>query len=146
MTSPIIIELPGEPKGKGRPRHTRAGVTYTPAATRSYEASLAWTAAAAMKGRRPLEGPLRLAVEAFMPIPASWSAKKKCAALAGTISPTTRPDCDNLMKVIDGLNHVCWVDDAQIIDARITKRYDERPRMVITITPIEAGATTAEAA
>jgi Holliday junction resolvase RusA-like endonuclease len=139
----ITLELPGSPQGKGRARHTRAGITYTPAATRSYEASLAWTAAVAMKGRKPLTGPVRLGIEAFMPIPTSWSGKKQRMAIAGTIKPTTKPDCDNLMKVIDGLNRICWADDSQIIDARITKRYDERPRMVITITPVdEAGART----
>ena len=35
--SPIVIEIAGEPRGKGRPRFARSGHTYTPAATRAYE-------------------------------------------------------------------------------------------------------------
>jgi Holliday junction resolvase RusA-like endonuclease len=131
--TPIVIELPGEPKGKGRPRFTRNGVTFTPPKTRSYEASLAWTAAAAMKGAKPLEGPLTLAVEAHMPIPASWSGKRQRMAAAGDIRPTTRPDYDNVLKALDGLNGIVWRDDAQIVDVRCTKLYSERPRLRITV-------------
>lgn len=146
MTTPISIELLGAPRGKGRPRHTRAGVTYTPAKTRSYETSLAWTAAAAMKGKPPLDGPLTLVVEAHLPIPTSWSKKRQAMAVAGALRPCSKPDADNLLKIVDGLNAICWRDDAQVIDARVVKLYSERPRLVITITPIDAEATAAEAA
>jgi Holliday junction resolvase RusA-like endonuclease len=148
MSTPIVIELPGTPRGKGRPRHTRAGVTYTPAATRGYEASLAWTAAAAMKGRAPLEGPLRLTVEAHMPIPTSWSGRRQRMAAAGEIKPTTKPDYDNVLKTLDALNNVVWRDDSQIIDVRCVKRYSERPRLRITVAPLVpvAAGTALEAA
>jgi Holliday junction resolvase RusA-like endonuclease len=137
----ITIELAGEPRGKGRPRFTRGGIAYTPSATRSYEASLAWTAAAAMKGAKPLEGPLTLTVEAHMPIPSSWSGKRQRMAAAGEIRPTTRPDADNLLKTVDGLNGIVWRDDAQVVDVSIAKLYSERPRLVITVAPaIEARA------
>ena len=33
----IIITIPGEPKGKGRPRFTKRGFTYTPKDTADYE-------------------------------------------------------------------------------------------------------------
>lgn len=134
----ITIELPGEPRGKGRPRFTRAGVTFTPAKTRSYEASLAWTAAAAMKGAKPLEGPLTLIVEAHMLIPVSWSGKRQRMAAAGDIRPTTRPDFDNIMKTLDGLNGIVWRDDAQVVDVRCVKLYSERPRLCIIVAPVGA--------
>lgn len=145
--TPITIELLGEPKGKGRPRHTRSGVTYTPLGTRSYEAQLAWAAQVAMRGRKPLTGPLRLSVTAFIPIPRSWSGKRQRMAAAGEIRPTSRPDYDNILKTMDALNGIVWRDDAQIIDARCVKLYDERPRLKITVTPlIEAQAIETEAA
>ena len=140
MTTPITIELPGEPRGKGRPRFTRAGIAYTPAKTRSYEASLSWTAAAAMKGAKPLEGPLVLIVEAYMPIPMSWSGKRQRMAAAGDIRPTTRPDFDNIMKTLDGLNGIVWRDDAQVVDVRCVKAYSERPRLRITVEPSQVRA------
>ena len=133
----ITIEMPGEPGGKGRPRFTRAGIAYTPSKTRSYEASLAWTAAAAMKGAPPMEGPLVLTVEACMPIPTSWSGKRQRMAAAGEIRPTTRPDVDNIMKCCDSLNKIVWRDDAQVVDIRCVKRYAERPLLRITIASAE---------
>ena len=33
----IIITVPGEPRGKGRPRFTKRGFTYTPKDTADYE-------------------------------------------------------------------------------------------------------------
>jgi Holliday junction resolvase RusA-like endonuclease len=135
--TPIVIELAGEPKGKGRPRHTRAGLTYTPARTRSQEAALGWAAAAAMQGRKPLEGALRVSIETFVSVPTSWSKKKQRMALAGEIVPTTKPDADNVAKLAaDACNTIVWRDDSQIADMRITKRYSERPRLLITVASV----------
>jgi Holliday junction resolvase RusA-like endonuclease len=131
--TPITIELTGEPRGKGRPRFTRAGIAYTPAGTRSYEAMLRLAAQDAMGGASPLEGALALTVEAYMPIPRSWSGKRQREAAAGRILPITRPDADNLMKPIDALNGVVWRDDAQIVSVSFNKRYSERPRLVVTV-------------
>jgi hypothetical protein len=38
VSDPITIIIGGEPVVKGRPRMTRRGFAYTPAATRKYEA------------------------------------------------------------------------------------------------------------
>ena len=95
----VIVELPGEPVAKGRPRFAR-GHVYTPDKTRIYENSLALAARLAMRGRTLLEGPLTVVVYAFRSIP-----------------PTRRPDADNHLKILDALNGICWKDDAQIVDA-----------------------------
>jgi len=143
MTS-IVIELAGEPKGKGRLRHTRTGRAYTPASTRSYQTALAWAAQVAMRGRRPLEGPLQLLVRACLPIPTSWSKKRQRLAAANEVKPTVRPDFDNITKMVDGLNGIIWRDDSQVVDARIVKLYSERPRLELTITPIAEATDTVE--
>lgn len=135
----IRIELTGEPKGKGRPRFTRLGRTYTPAKTRSYEAALRLAAQDAMEGRPPFEGPLLVFVEAHMPIPASWSGKRQRMAAAGEIKHTSRPDFDNLLKPLDALNEVVWRDDAQVIEVVCRKRYSERPRLVVSVEEASYG-------
>jgi Holliday junction resolvase RusA-like endonuclease len=97
------------------------------------------TAKVAMRGRRPLEGPLKVAVTAFLAVPASWSNKKRDAALAGIIWPVGRPDADNFQKAAwDSLNSIVWVDDSQVVDARIVKTYAERPSLRIEVLPFEA--------
>ncbi len=132
----IIVELAGEPKGKGRPRFTRNGIAFTPATTRRYEAALRYAAQEAMSGGAPLDGPLAVTVTATFPIPTSWSKKKQQAALAGMVAHTCRPDVDNLIKSIDGLNQVCWADDRQIVTALIRKRYGGRPAIHIEIVKL----------
>ena len=142
----IVVELPGEPIGKGRPRFrpvtTKTGRSfvnaYTPAKTRSYERALAITAKTAMRGQRPLSGPLAVTVTAFMTIPASWSAKKRDAALAGAVRPG-RPDVDNIFKgAADALNGIVFDDDSQIVDARIMKVYAESPLLRIEVREAQA--------
>jgi Holliday junction resolvase RusA-like endonuclease len=132
----IVIELAGEPRGKGRPRFVRkSGIAFTPSATRKHEAALRCAAQQEMNGRSPLEGALTVAVTATFGIPLSWSKRKRAAALAGTIHHLKAPDADNLLKVCDALNGVTWVDDKQIIRAIVIKRYGTRPSLRIEIMP-----------
>jgi Holliday junction resolvase RusA-like endonuclease len=140
----IVITLAGEPQGKGRARVTRSGVAYTPAKTRSYETALRWAAQVAMKGRKPFTGPLSLTIEAFMPIPRSWSKKRQQMADAGSLRPTGRPDLDNILKATDALNAIAWVDDSQVVDVHCTKLYSDIPRLVVTVTPIETQVSVVE--
>jgi Holliday junction resolvase RusA-like endonuclease len=132
--TPIVITLAGEPRGKGRPRFVRStGVAFTPAPTRNYEAALRIAGQQAMAGRPPVEGPLAVNVEATFTVPASWSRRKRTDALAGAVRPTGRPDADNLVKMLDGLNKLVWHDDAQITDLAMVKRYGEVPGLRVEV-------------
>lgn len=139
LPRPIVVELAGVPEGKGRPRFARkTGHAYTPAKTRSYEGALRLAAQDAMAGAIPLLGPVRVTVDAHFPVPQSWSAKKRAAALLGATRPTTRPDWENIAKMLDAFNEVVWRDDAQVVEGRITKRYSDRPRLRIEVERIGA--------
>lgn len=140
MGAPVVITLAGEPKGKGRPRFARAtGRAFTPAATRSYEAALRYAAQEAMGDRFPIGDAVVVTVEARMPIPQSWSKKRRAEAAAGRLRATCKPDIDNLVKVIDALNEVVWVDDKQIVKAEVTKVYSDKPALVIQVFPLDGG-------
>jgi Holliday junction resolvase RusA-like endonuclease len=130
----ITIELSGEPKGKGRPRFGN-GRTFTPAATRNYEAALRWAAQEVMRSSPPLDGPLVVNVTMYMPIPKSWSKAKAGQARSGELRPIGKPDWDNGAKITDALNEVVWRDDSQIVDGRVVKIYSDRPRLVVTVLP-----------
>jgi Holliday junction resolvase RusA-like endonuclease len=86
-----------------------------------------------MAGRPPLEDALRVSVLAYFGIPASWSAKKRAAALAGLVRPTKRPDWENVAKMLDALNGVVWRDDAQVVSGLIEKHYSDRPRLRVEV-------------
>ena len=130
MTDPITIRLAGVPKGKGRPRFSRAsGRAYTPEATRSYEGALRYAAQEVMGSRKPLDGPLIVYMTAWFPIPASWSKSKKGAAYYAPV----KPDADNLAKVLDALNEVVFKDDKQVVCLHLRKFYGEKPALEITV-------------
>jgi len=137
----IKFTVPGKPRAKARPRFrvvTPKGKksfvhTYTPKETETEEGVLRHIASIAMAGRAPLTGPLVIQMAAYLPVPASWTKKKREAALAGLIYPTSKPDWDNYAKIQDGLNLIVWGDDAQIVDAHVYKRYSDTPRLVISV-------------
>jgi Holliday junction resolvase RusA-like endonuclease len=140
----VVISLSGPPRGKGRGRavSTQRGTrVFTDDKTRTYESQLRFAGLQEMAGRAPSVHPIQVKVEARFQVAASWSRKKRVAALAGLIRPATTPDADNLLKILDALNGVVWVDDRQIVDATVHKIYSEFPGLTIIVDTIEAKIT-----
>lgn len=146
----IIVELPGAPIGKGRPRVRVVTPKQGPAfahfypepETAAFEKAFKMLARAVMRSRPPLEGPLIAVVTASVPVPKSWSMKKRDAALAGAIRPTGKPDGDNYLKIAcDACNEILYLDDAQLVDKRVIKIYSENPSLrmeLIELDPLDA--------
>lgn len=140
----ITFTIPGEVRGKGRPRAANRGgrtVMYTDARTVAYEAEVALRGRQAMAGQPPLEGPVTLLIEILVKPPVSWPHKRRTDAVLGLIYPTGRPDIDNVSKAImDGLNGVAWLDDSQVVVLVAAKCYSaERHGCKVTITPTPLG-------
>jgi len=136
-SSTITVVIGGEPVAKGRPRMTRRGFAYTPAATRKYEAHGRLTAQMAMNGRPPITTPVRAEIVIDLPVPSSWSAKRRAAALRGEIRPTTRPDCDNYVKAgLDCINDIVVADDSLVVELVVSKRYARIAQLAITVTTL----------
>lgn len=133
----ITIRIPGTPVGKGRPRFARRGAfvqTYTPEKTQNYEALVKMVALEAMEGNPPIDGPVRIDLWLSVLPPASWNNKKAMLALTGEMAPTTKPDVDNTLKcVLDACNGIVWIDDKQVVDAVIRKRYGATPQAVLVV-------------
>jgi len=132
LNSSVVVELPGEPRAKGRPRFGN-GHAFTPQATRNYENDLRFMAKRAMQGRVLFEGPVRVEILALFSVPKSWSKIKQVRALMHTIRPTGKPDLDNIFKVVDALNGIVWRDDSQVVNATIIKKYSDQPRLRIEV-------------
>jgi Holliday junction resolvase RusA-like endonuclease len=133
----LKVVVAGKPVPKARPRFSRTGHAYTPAKTRAAEKAIALAAGQAMvyDGVEITDQPVRLSVVAVMPVPKSWSRAKKAEALAGWVTPTGRPDIDNVAKLVsDALNGVAYHDDSQIIEAIAQKAYGVEPRTIIAIS------------
>ena len=137
MNEIIRITVPGQPQGKGRARVCLRGGyarAYTPDNTVAYEnlIKLAY-------GERGISVmPVELAVTAYYCIPKYFSKKKRNEALSGHVRPQTKPDIDNVVKVVcDALNKVAYNDDTQVVKIVAEKYYGETPGLVIEIK--EAG-------
>ena len=64
----------------------------------------------------------------------STSKKKEAEMLCGAISPTKKPDWDNIGKIVsDALNKFAFKDDSQITDVRIFKKYAKTPKVIVQI-------------
>lgn len=134
----ISITLAGPPLGKGRVRFVKAtGRTFTPERTVTFESRLAFEAQHVMNGRPLLEGPLSVSMRVFMAIPESKPKRWKADALARRVFPTKKPDADNFAKMLDALNMIVWVDDSQIVELGVCKRYSDAPRMEITVEEMQ---------
>ena len=124
----IKFAVLGEPKGKARPRFSRYGV-YTAADTATYEQLVAAECHAVMNEKDQMhagdpEKRYKLTVTAFFGIPKSFTKAKTIMAKNGQILPNKKPDGDNILKIIcDALNGVAWVDDKQVVDMRVIKKY-----------------------
>ena len=128
MVMSLAFELPGEPRGKGRPRFSSRGgfvKTYTDAKTRDYETRIREAAAKAMAaaGLEPTDRPVSVRIVMASCPPISWSKKRRLAALLGQELPK-KPDLDNVAKcVLDALNNVVYQDDVQVWRLVVTKLY-----------------------
>lgn len=120
--------IPGEPIGKGRPRFTRGGATYTPPRTRDYESRVqaCFDTEAYLHRWQMFQKGAGLTVEitAVFEPPKAASKAKRAQMLRGEIRPCKRPDADNIAKAVcDALNGHSYPDDAQITALTVRKAY-----------------------
>lgn len=144
----LRFTIPGEPRGKGRPRIGKTGGPngharmFTDPKTRSYEGLIAMAAQAALDGRPPMDCPLEVHVRVRLVPPASASKKACAAMLAGDLPPTKKPDLDNVVKaVLDGCNGVAFRDDVLVVKQSATKFYAVTPGVDVLIRPLQRKAS-----
>lgn len=125
--------IPGTPFGKQRVKATARGGfarVYTPQETVSFERTVGTLANPHFPA--PLEGPVRVTIEAVFEPAASWSKRKRDAAMGQP--HTQKPDLSNVQKGIeDGLNRIAYADDSQIAEVRCRKRWGVPARTEVTV-------------
>ena len=129
------FEMLGSIVGKARPRmNTRTGRAYTPTKTKLYEYSLRQWFLMNYPNFKPIESRVKVTIIAYFEIPKSTSKKKEAEMLKGNISPTKKPDADNIIKIVlDGMNQFAFKDDTQVTKLEIEKKYDVQPRVYVKI-------------
>jgi len=126
---------------------TKSGAMVAMHYTGSGQRGAADTLREAMAGHHPgyvIDGPIWIGLGVLLPIPASWSKRKKTEAVAGRIFPTSKPDLDNVLKhVLDVMNGWWFKDDRQIVGLLpgTGKSYSLHPGYQIEITWRETTGT-----
>lgn len=129
----IKLTIPGTPVSKGRPRIGKSGM-YTPEKTVNYESLVKHCYVEQGEGRK-LEGPLKMEVDLYFPIPKSYSQKQIELLKVQDMAHMKKPDASNCLKSIeDALNGFAYDDDCQIVEVHVTKKYTlEDPRAEVRI-------------
>lgn len=86
--------------------------------------------------KKPTESPIMADITFYMPMPASWSGKKK-ERLNGAVHKS-KPDIDNLIKgCFDAFNKIAWKDDNQVFEVHSKKVYSYNPGIGVEIWELE---------
>lgn len=134
--APLLFTVLGDPEHKRRARAvpTARGIrVMQPRENQSYEAKIATIALAA--GAQVHDGPVILKVIALYAVPRSrWRVRQP---IPEGLPRTGRPDWDNIGKIVsDALNGVAWIDDSQVVEASVAKRFaaqGEAGRLIVQV-------------
>jgi Holliday junction resolvase RusA-like endonuclease len=117
-----MFEVLADPVAMPRPRVTVIGGhphAYTPTKAVEAQRRIEIEAYRTLGGEPRFEGPLAVSVVVWLRPPKSMPKKH-----LGRTWPTTRPDADNYLKLALDACACLWLDDAQVVRAQVTKRYD----------------------
>jgi len=129
----ITLTIPGKPFGKQRPRATRQGRMYTPAATVAFETVVRQIGLEHFAA--PLVGAVRVIIVATFTPAASWSKAKRAEFLHRP--HTQKPDLDNVVKsLLDGLNRIAFADDSQVAELTVRKVWGIVEQTVVHVEAI----------
>jgi Holliday junction resolvase RusA-like endonuclease len=138
MDAAITFEIPGQPCPQPRARMTRSGHTYTPDnGIVAYKAAVVMLAR--VHGTGAVREPYGVAIDFVIERPPSHYKRGELRADAAGFPPKRAGDWDNLAKgVCDAITDSgsIWVDDDQVVEAVIRRRYaaaGEPARTVVSV-------------
>lgn len=129
------FEVPGKVIGKGRPRlNSYTGVVYTPTRTKDYESLVEQYFLLKYPRLKALEGRIKVSIIAYFSIPKTTKKADINEMLENNISPTKKPDIDNIVKaILDSMNKFAFKDDNQITKLEVEKKYSLEDKVYVKI-------------
>ena len=129
------FEIPGKVIGKGRPRlNSYTGVVYTPTRTKDYESLVEQYFLLKYPRFKALEGRIKVSIIAYFSIPKTTKKADINEMLENNISPTKKPDIDNIVKsILDSMNKFAFKDDNQITKLEVEKKYAIEDKVYVKI-------------
>ncbi len=135
----LTIDISGKPIAQGRPKFSTANGfprAYDPKKSSDYKVYMRIVAAEAMsrEGLKPTDEPLLVRVMVRRLPPNNWSKRKRASLENGAWMPImVKPDLDNYVKALDGLNGIVWTDDNRICRIEAEKFYATSEGMTIEV-------------
>lgn len=128
--------IPGEPKGKMRPRasfHGGHGRVHDAPEQVSNEN---WVKVCARDaGIGLMDSAVAATIVVTVVAPKSLTKAKRAAIDGDHVLPAKKPDLDNVAKlVLDALNGIAYKDDAQVVDLRVSRRYGPAAQVEVWLT------------
>ena len=114
------IIIPGDPVPQKQTRFAR-GRAYDPSSKdKERIRKYLWAA----RPEQPLDGPVDVVVKFFFQIPKSYTRAQRMGIAKSGYMHTKKPDADNCAYLITNALKGIWiVDDSQIVDLFVCKRY-----------------------
>ncbi len=129
----IVFEVPGEVRGKGRPRFTKYGHTYTDKKTVDYEKAIK-NAYLRLSSYVSLKS-IRISIYVCFAPNRSDTKKNRAIKLSNKKAPRKKPDIDNVIKVVlDSLNKTAYQDDTQVNEVHVERHFAEEEKLIICLT------------
>ena len=133
----IKLDLYGDPVAWQRPQFARRGKhLHSYDGQEKLKVGCKWQLKSQYR-EQPITAPVSIDITFYMPIPKSTTAIRKRQMLHGKMYHMKRPDLDNLQKfVLDCLNQIILIDDAQVVEIRARKIYSDKPGTLIRLLPL----------
>lgn len=142
MQKSLNFFVPGVVVPQSRPRFsTHGGIphAYEPEKSRNYKELIRKHADIEIKNslKNPIffNGYISIRIIEYRTIPKNLSKIARKEAINGVLRPATRPDLDNVIKIVlDALNNFLWGDDKQIVSIEAHKFFAESPGLEVSIS------------
>lgn len=123
----IKIEAEIAPVPFNRPRFGKGKVVFNSPRYSAFKAELGYKARSAMNGKKIVTGAFKISVDIY-----KKSAQNLLSKNFG--------DLDNFVKaVMDALNGICFVDDAQCVEFKRCRKFkSDKPKIVIQIEEVKS--------
>lgn len=130
------FEVDGKIIGKERPRvNMYTGYVYTPNKTKDYEFWIQQCFKIKYPCFTQIEGRVSVEIIAYLSIPKNTSKKKTELMLLNEISPTKKPDVDNIAKsILDAMNGFVFKDDNQVSKISVEKKFAENEKIFVRVS------------
>lgn len=125
----------GKVIGKERPRvNMNTGIVYTPGRTKDYETLVQQSFRIKYPQYKMIKDRIGIDIIAYFKIPKGTSKTNTEKMLNGEISPTKKPDIDNITKsILDAMNRFVIYDDNQVVKISVEKKYNIEDKTYIKI-------------